>query len=235
MELSLFKKKFLSCVIAGFTVLSISGCGGGSSSQNSADAKTVESATLAVKNYSIQPKLDSTIDYTKGKPKKLIIATDGAEDRVDGLLVHYLADEINAITKGRLNLDIFFNGSMGTDTELCEGCQEGDVAFFLGSTAFTGNFVKELSAIDLPFLYADVKQFRSTMDDQDIQNSYGPKYIKNGFELLGYFDQGMREMTTNIKVQSPADIKGQKIRVMENPLHIAIWEAMGANPTPMAF
>ena len=42
-------------------------------------------------------------------------------------------------------------------------------------------------------------------------------------------------MTSNIKVQSPDDMQGQKIRVMENQLHISIWQALGANPTPMAF
>ena len=64
---------------------------------------------------------------------------------------------------------------------------------------------------------------------------YEEKYQDKGFELIGFFDQGMRQMTSNIKVQSPDDMQGQKIRVMENQLHISIWQALGANPTPMAF
>lgn len=175
------------------------------------------------------------MDHTQGQPYSFIIATDGAEDRVDGLLVHYMADQLNAITGGRIKLQTYFNGSMGTDTELCESAQAGDVTFFLGATAFTANFVPELSVIDLPFLYKDVKQFRNTMDDDAITDFYKGKYQSNGFELIGFFDQGMRQMTSNIKVQSPDDMVGQKLRVMENKLHISIWKALGANPTPMAF
>ena len=98
----------------------------------------------------IQPELDSSVDYTQGDSYSFIIATDGAEDRVDGLLVHYMADQLNAITGGRIQLQMYFNGSMGTDTELCESTQAGDVASSW-STAFTANFVPELNANRSPF------------------------------------------------------------------------------------
>lgn len=137
--------------------------------------------------------------------------------------------------KPQLQIGGTLDFNIGTDTELCESTQTGDVAFFLGSTAFTANFVPELNVIDLPFLYADSQQFRDTMDDEEVFNFYKEKYTENNFQLIGFFDQGMRQMTSNTKVQSPEDMHGQKIRVMENQLHIAIWEALGASPTPMAF
>ena len=242
-------KRSISAMISGALVLALTACGGSTSAggagtqaaSSAATGQTQEGAVAAgaaagnVADYSVQPELDSTVDYTQGDSYNFIIATDGAEDRVDGLLVHYLADELNSITGGRIQLSTYFNGSMGTDTELCESTQSGDVAFFLGSTEFTANFVPELSVIDLPFLYKDAQQFRKTMDDETVFNYYKEKYNANGFELLGFFDQGMRQMTSNIKVQSPEDMKGQKIRVMENKLHISIWQALGANPSPMAF
>lgn len=174
-------------------------------------------------------------DYTKGQSYTFIFGTDGAEDTVNGIVVNYMADQLNKITGGRITVQKYFNGSMGTDVELCEACQAGDVTFFNGSTAFTANFVKELSAIDLPFLYTDAAQFRATMDEPHVKKFYNDKYMRNGFILLGFYDQGMRQMTSNTKVQKASDIAGQKIRVMENELHIAIWSALGANPTPMAF
>ena len=146
-----------------------------------------------------------------------------------------MADQLDAITGGRIKLQMYFNGSMGTDTELCESTQVGDVAFFLGSTAFTANFVPELNVIDLPFLYSSAQQFRATMDDEEVFNFYKEKYTENNFQLIGFFDQGMRQLTTNKLVETPEDLHGQKIRVMENQLHIAIWEALGASPTPMSF
>lgn len=235
-------KKLLSATLAAALALTLVSCGGGDSSSASsggASSSSGEANNITgvsdVSEYSIQPELDDSVDYTQGENYSFIIATDGAEDRVDGLLVHYMADQLNAITDGRIQLQMYFNGSMGTDTELCESTQTGDVAFFLGSTAFTANFVPELNVIDLPFLYADSQQFRDTMDDEEVFNFYKEKYTENNFQLIGFFDQGMRQMTSNTLVQTPEDMHGQKIRVMENQLHIAIWEALGASPTPMAF
>lgn len=235
-------KKLLSATLAVAMALTLVSCGGDASSTLSgsdgdSSTGTVNNITGVsdVSEYSVQPILDDSVDYTQGESYSFIIATDGAEDRVDGLLVHYMADQLDAITGGRIKLQMYFNGSMGTDTELCESTQVGDVAFFLGSTAFTANFVPELNVIDLPFLYSSAQQFRATMDDEEVFNFYKEKYTENNFQLIGFFDQGMRQLTTNKLVETPEDLHGQKIRVMENQLHIAIWEALGASPTPMSF
>ena len=226
--------RLTSLLLALLMIFSLTACGNKTENvPNTANEGGNKTSTFA--DYDLKPEIDASVDYTQGASYSFIIATDGAEDRVDGLLVHYLSDQLEAITGGRIKMNIYFNGSMGTDTELCESTQAGDVTFFLGSTAFTANFVPELSVIDLPFLYKDVQQFRQTMDDETVSRFYGEKYQANGFELIGFFDQGMRQMTSNIRVQAAADMKGQKIRVMENKLHIAIWKALGANPTPMAF
>lgn len=185
-------KKLISLTLAAAMSLSLAACGGGGTSAGStpppSGSSTGSGAVQSVADYDIQPELDSSVDYTQGDSYSFIIATDGAEDRVDGLLVHYMADQLNAITGGRIQLQMYFNGSMGTDTELCESTQAGDVAFFLGSTAFTANFVPELNAIDLPFLYQDAQQFRDTMDDETVFRFYEEKYQDKGFELIGFFD-----------------------------------------------
>lgn len=73
------------------------------------------------------------------------------------------------------------------------------------------------------------------MDDPKFLELIGQVYREGGYELLGYADQGFRVMTTNKKVESVSDFKGQKIRTMENSYHIAYWKALGASPTPMTF
>jgi tripartite ATP-independent transporter DctP family solute receptor len=55
-------------------------------------------------------------------------------------------------------------------------------------------------------------------------------------KLLAYYENGFRQLTNSVReVKSPADLKGLKIRTMENPIHLALWRALGANPTPMPF
>ena len=86
--------------------LSLAACGGGGTSAGStpppSGSSTGSGAVQSVADYDIQPELDSSVDYTQGDSYSFIIATDGAEDRVDGLLVHYMADQLNAITGGPL-------------------------------------------------------------------------------------------------------------------------------------
>jgi len=216
--------KLVSFAMAGILSIGLAACS--SSNSESTPAATTGSESSAI---------SEGVDYTQGESYTFIFGTDGAEDTVNGLVVNYMVDQLNELTGGRIVVQKYFNGSMGTDTELCEATQAGDVTFFNGSTAFTANFVTELSAVDLPFLYSNAAQFRATMDEPEVQEFYNERYNENGFVLLGFYDQGMRQMTSNKKIQSIEDIAGQKIRVMENELHIAIWNALGANPTPMAF
>ena len=60
-------------------------------------------------------------------------------------------------------------------------------------------------------------------------------YIKSGYRVLGFADQGFRVMSTNREIDNMIDFKGLKIRTMENPNHIRFWKTIGTNPTPMSF
>lgn len=95
-------KKLISLTLAAAMSLSLAACGGGGTSAGStpppSGSSTGSGAVQSVADYDIQPELDSSVDYTQGDSYSFIIATDGAEDRVDGLLVHYMADQLNAIT-----------------------------------------------------------------------------------------------------------------------------------------
>ena len=92
-------KKLLSATLAVAMALTLVSCGGDASSTPSgsdgdSSTGTVNNITGVsdVSEYSVQPILDDSVDYTQGESYSFIIATDGAEDRVDGLLVHYMAD-----------------------------------------------------------------------------------------------------------------------------------------------
>ena len=73
------------------------------------------------------------------------------------------------------------------------------------------------------------------LDDPEFSSLVSSVYEKGGYQLLGIADQGFRIMSTNKPVKSIEDFKGQKIRTMENPFHLAFWKSIGANPTPMSF
>ena len=124
---------------------------------------------------------------------------------------------------------------MGGDRELLESCYDGDIPFVVQNTAPQVNFIPETAVFDAPCAFETLTEVRQTVDDPEFLDLMKAAYEKAGYELLGYSDQGFRVMSTNKKVETIDDFKGQKIRTMENAYHLQFWKQMGANPTPMSF
>ena len=164
-----------------------------------------------------------------------IIATDSPKDTVTGLFAHKFAEEVERLSNGSIHMQVYENGTLGSDRELIESCMGQDIPFVLQNTAPQTNFMPKLAIFDLPVAYTDIKELRNTLDDPDLMSMINKVYREKGFRLLAMGDQSFRVMTTNRKIQSIDDFKGQKIRTMENPYHIAFWQSIDANPTPMTF
>ena len=83
--------------------------------------------------------------------------------------------------------------------------------------------------------FENLDECREVLDDPEFSSLVSSVYENGGYQLLGIADQGFSIMSTNKPVKSIEDFKGQKIRTMENPFHLAFWKSIGANPTPMSF
>ncbi|MDR2528607.1 MAG: TRAP transporter substrate-binding protein [Synergistaceae bacterium] len=166
------------------------------------------------------------------EPKHTFAFTnDSAEDTVTQLMTVKMAELLAAKSGGAFKTEVYGQSQLGSDRELAQSCQAGDIAFVFQTHAPTVNFVPELSVLDLPMLFASLEQARVVLDK--FQPVISGAYEKAGFKILGFGDQGFREMSTNKKIERPADFKGIKIRTMENKYHMAFWRAIGANPTPL--
>ena len=93
----------------------------------------------------------------------------------------------------------------------------------------------DLAVFDLPCVFDTLEECRETIDDPAFYGLISEVYTNGGYHLLGMADQGFRVMSTNKKITTADDFKGQKIRTMENSYHLAFWESLNANPTPMSF
>jgi tripartite ATP-independent transporter DctP family solute receptor len=103
------------------------------------------------------------------------------------------------------------------------------------NTAPQVNFIADTAVFDAPCVFSEIDEVRKAVDDEEFLTLMKESYRNAGYELLGYSDQGFRVMSTNKKVESISDFKGQKIRTMENSYHMDFWKALSANPTPMSF
>nr|MBP7531909.1 DctP family TRAP transporter solute-binding subunit [Ottowia sp.] len=97
------------------------------------------------------------------------------------------------------------------------------------------NFVPETKILDVPFLFRDKAHARAVLDGP-IGDELLKKFEPKGFKALAWAENGFRHMTNSKRsVNSPDDLKGLKMRTMENPVHIAAYKAFGIITTPMAF
>ena len=103
------------------------------------------------------------------------------------------------------------------------------------STGPVPNFVPEVAILDIPFLMRDYAHARAVLDGPIGQDMLG-KFPAKGIVALAWGENGFRHMTNSKRpVNAPDDLKGLKMRTMENPVHIQAYKQFGIIPTPMAF
>lgn len=163
------------------------------------------------------------------------LATASPEDTVTQIYAEKFAEEVLRLSDGRMKIQVYPNSVLGGDRELLESCYDGDIPFVVQNTAPQVNFIPDTAVFDAPCAFDKLEDVREAVDDFTFLELMRQKYRDAGYELLGYSDQGFRVMSTNKNVESLADLKGQKIRTMENSYHMDFWKLVDANPTPMSF
>jgi tripartite ATP-independent transporter DctP family solute receptor len=145
------------------------------------------------------------------------------------------AQRVEQATQGKTKVQIFPSSQLGSEREMIEGLQLGTVDIAVAANAVLTNFVPDLIALDMPFLFRDQEHFDKALRGP-VADSINEAAAARGFRVLGLFSAGVRHiMTSGRPVNSVADLKGMKIRTMQNPAHVATFNALGANATPIAY
>ena len=164
---------------------------------------------------------------------RISIAT--AKDSHQGVAIDTFAQEVEKRTNGRYKIQTFYNGSLGGEREYIEAVQLGTQELAFSSSGPVPNFVPETKILDVPFLFRDKAHARKVLDGE-IGQDLLKKFESKGFKALAWGENGVRHMTNSKRpVVAPDDLKGLKMRTMENPVHIAAYKGLGIVTTPMAF
>jgi tripartite ATP-independent transporter DctP family solute receptor len=146
-----------------------------------------------------------------------------------------LAQEVEKGTNGRIIIKNFFSGSLGGERESIESVQLGTQELTGTSTGPIPNFVPAVKILDIPFLFRDKAHARAVLDGP-IGQALLKEFDSKGFKALAWSENGVRHMTNNKRpINLPDDLKGLKMRTMENPVHVAAYKGFGIITTPMAF
>ncbi len=163
------------------------------------------------------------------------ISVSTAQNSHQGVAIDTLAKEVEARSNGRYKIKTFYAGALGAEREAIEAVQLGTQELTWTSTGPIPNFVPEVKILDVPFLFRDYAHARAVLDGQIGQDML-KKFDAKGFKALAWGENGFRHMTNNKRaINAPDDMKGLKMRTMENPVHIQAYKGFGIIPTPMAF
>lgn len=139
-------------------------------------------------------------------------------------------------TKGQLKIEIYPGGQLGKGERECiEGLQIGTIDLVATSTGPVGGFVPQMLVVDLPFLFRDNGHVDKVLDGP-IGEGLLKDLSKAGIKGIAFWENGFRNLTNNKRpVNKPEDVKGLKLRTMENEVHMDAFRTLGADPTPMTW
>ena len=141
--------------------------------------------------------------------------------------------EVSEKTDGRVTGKVFHNGVLGDQPDAIEQARLGAIDFGVFSLGPMGQVVPETNS--LPFIFKSTDQMYRLMDG-DVGDEIGKGLEAKGLVALGWYDAGARSFYNSIKpINTPEDVVGMKVRVMNNDLFVGMVESMGGNATPMAF
>ncbi len=142
---------------------------------------------------------------------------------------------VEARTKGAVKVEVFPNASLGDERTLIEGMQIGTIAMGVITNGPVANFLPEIAAFEMPFMFASPEEAYKVLDGPVGQKVLA-KLDAINLKGLAYAERGFRNLTNSKKVvKTPADMAGLKIRVMENPVYIDTFKTLGTNAVPMAW
>jgi tripartite ATP-independent transporter DctP family solute receptor len=144
-------------------------------------------------------------------------------------------ESVESETGGEITVSIFPNATLGDERNLLESLKMGTVDMGIVTGGPVINFLPSFGVLDLPFLFSTPEHAYKVLD-----GPVGQGFIKEmeglGWKALAYGERGFRNLTNNKRpVEKPEDIAGLKIRVMQNPIYIDSFTALGANAVPMAW
>ncbi|MEJ6813739.1 MAG: DctP family TRAP transporter solute-binding subunit, partial [Octadecabacter sp.] len=151
-----------------------------------------------------------------------------------GIAATLLQERVNAEMNGVMCMEVFPQSSLYNDDQVLEAMLQGDVQLAAPSLSKFEAFTRQFRIFDLPFMFTNIEAvdaFQASETGQAMLDSMQ----RRGLQGLGYWHNGMKQMSANVPLALPTDAAGLKFRVQASDVLVAQMEALGASPQPMAF
>lgn len=160
--------------------------------------------------------------------------SDGAQDPY-AVGARDFKKAVEEASGGRIEVQLFPNRQLGDEKAMLDGMRLGTVDAGIITNAVVAQIEPSFQVVDLPFLFANEAQAQKVLDGP-VGQKLAAKLETKGIKLLAFMEGGFRDMINNVRpVETPADVKGVKYRVMQNPVFIGMFSSLGGNAVPMAW
>lgn len=147
----------------------------------------------------------------------------------------FMAERCKEISKGKLEIEIYPSGQLGSEQQCVELLQIGSLAITKVSSAVMESFTTEFKALGLPYIFRSKEHAYKVLDGEigkELLLSSEPYWIRG----LCFYDAGSRSFyTIDTPIHHPDDLDGMKIRVMKSTVSMNLIRALGGSPTPISF
>jgi tripartite ATP-independent transporter DctP family solute receptor len=144
------------------------------------------------------------------------------------------AEEVAALTDGRVEVQVFPNESLGKEMDLINGMQLGTADMTITGESLQ-NWAPMAALLAVPYAYGSLQEMDEVAGGEIGEQIEAQIIEKAQVRPIAYFARGPRNLTSNRPIKTPDDLAGLKMRVPNVPLFVDTWSALGAQPTPMAF
>ncbi|WP_271401015.1 TRAP transporter substrate-binding protein [Salinicoccus roseus] len=178
----------------------------------------------------------SNASSAAGDGHNMILAHNHPTDHPVHKSLEKFKEEVEKRSDGEMTMTLYANGQLGDEREVIELTQTGAVDVTKVSAGALESFRPEYSIFGLPYLFEDTDEFKEKMSDPEITDVIYNSSEDIGFVGLTYFDAGSRSLYTRDRVvEDTEDMSGLKVRVQPSATSVAMIEALGGTPTPMAY
>jgi tripartite ATP-independent transporter DctP family solute receptor len=160
--------------------------------------------------------------------------SDGAQDPY-AIGARAFKEEAERRSNGRLDVQLFPNRALGDERPMLDGMRLGTVDMGIITNAVIAQIEPAFQINDMPFLFANEAQAQRGLDGA-MGRSLAQRLETRGVMALGYMEGGFRQMINNVRpIVNPADVRGVKFRVLQSPIYIGLFNALGGTAVPMAW
>lgn len=145
-------------------------------------------------------------------------------------------DFINEKLGDKYEVQVYPSELLGSQNNMVQLTQTGAIDFCVASNAILDTFSKNYEIFNLPYLFSSKESYEHVMDDESVTGPIFDSTKGAGFSAVTWLDAGTRNFyTVDTPIESPADLKGMKIRVQQSPINVEMMKLLGGSATPMGF